>query len=41
MFRRKYLQSVVSVLTNSVKISEQTIADFAQLTLPRIHEKIS
>ena len=40
MFRREYLSSVVNVLTNSVKISDQTIADFAQLNLPQIHEKI-
>ena len=40
MFRREYLSSVVNVLTNSVKISEQTKADFAQLNLPEIHEKI-
>ena len=40
MFRREYLESVVNVLTNNVKISDQTIADFAQLNLPRIHEKI-
>ena len=40
MFRREYLSSVVKVLTNSVKISDQTIADFVHLNLPRIHEKI-
>ena len=40
MFRRQYLSSVVKVLKNSVKISDQTIADSVQLTLPRIHEKI-
>ena len=39
MFRREYLSSVDNVLTNSVKISDQTIAHFAQLNLPRIHEK--
>ena len=39
MFRREYLSSVVNVLTNSVEISDRTIADFAQLNLPRIHEK--
>ena len=27
------------VLTNSVKISNQTKADFGQLNLPQIHEK--
>ena len=41
MFRREYLSSVVNVLTSSVKISDQTIADFVQLNLPRIHEKIN
>ena len=40
MFRREYLSSVVNVLTNSVKISDATIADFAQLNLPQIHEKV-
>ena len=40
MFRREYLSSVVNVLTNSVKISDQTKADFLQLNLPSIHEKI-
>ena len=40
MFRREYLSSVVNVLTNSVKISDPTIADFVQLNLPRIHDKI-
>ena len=40
MFRRQYFSSVVKVLTNSVKISDQTIADSVQLNLPRIHEKI-
>ena len=40
MFRREYLSSVVNVLTNSVKISDQTIADFLVLNLPQIHEKI-
>ena len=39
MFRRQYLSSVVNVLTNNVKISDQTKADFVQLNLPRIHEK--
>ena len=41
MFRREYLSSVVNVLTNSVKILDQTKADFAQVNLPQIHEKIS
>ena len=40
MFRREYLSLVVNVLINSVKISDQTKADFAQLNLPRIHEEI-
>ena len=40
MFRREYWSSVVNVLTNSVKILDQTIEDFVQLNLPRIHEKI-
>ena len=39
MFRREYLSSVVNVLTNSVKISDQTKTDFAQLNLPRIRRK--
>ena len=41
MFRREYLSSVVNVLTNSLKISDQTKADFDQLNLPQIHEEIS
>ena len=40
MFRQEYLSSLVNVLTNSVKISDQTKADFPQLNLPRIHGKI-
>ena len=36
MFQREYLSSVVNVLKKSVKISDQTKADFAQLNLPRI-----
>ena len=40
MFRREHLSSVVNVLTNSLNISDQTIADFVQLNLTRIHEKI-
>ena len=40
MFRREYLSSVVNVLTNSVKISDQTKSDFSLLNLPQIHEKI-
>ena len=40
MFSREYLSSVVSVLTNNVKISDQTQEDFALLNLPGIHEKM-
>ena len=40
MFQPEYISSVVNVLTNSVKISDQTEADFVQLDLPQIHEKI-
>ena len=40
MVWREYLSSVVNVLTNSVKISDQTKADYVQLNLPQIHEKI-
>ena len=40
MLSREYLSSVVNVLTNSVKISDQTKADIPQLNLPRINEKI-
>ena len=40
MLRREYLSSVVNVLTNTVKISDQTIAYFVQLNLPQIHEKL-
>ena len=40
MFRREYLSSEVNVLTNSIKISDTSIADFDQLNLPGIHEKI-
>ena len=31
MLRREYLSSVVNVLTDSVKISDPTIADFVKL----------
>ena len=37
---REYLSSAVNVLTNSLKISDKTKADFFQLNLPRIHGKI-
>ena len=40
MFRREYLSSVVNVLLNSVKISDQTKRDFGTLNLPQIHEKV-
>ena len=40
MLRREYLSPVVNLLTNSVKISNQTKADFTQVDLPQIHEKI-
>ena len=40
MFQLEYLSSVVNVLTNSVKISDQTKAGLVQLNLPRIHEKV-
>ena len=40
MFRRENLSSLVNVLTNSVKISDQTKSDFVLLNLPQIHEKI-
>ena len=40
MFRQEHMSLVVNVLTNSVKISDQTKADFALLNLPRIREKI-
>ena len=39
IFRREYLSSVVNLLTNSVKISDQTKADFAQLNLSQIQKK--
>ena len=40
MFGREYLSSVVNVLTNSLKIYDKTKADFLQLNLTRIHEKV-
>ena len=40
MVWREYLSALVNVLTNSVKILNQTKADFVQLNLRRIHEKI-
>ena len=40
MLRLEYLSSIVSVLTYTVNISDQTKADFSQLNLLQIHEKI-
>ena len=40
MFLPEYLSSIVNVLTKSLKMSDQTKADFFQLSLPRIHEKV-
>ena len=40
MVWREHLSALVNVLTNSVKILNQTKADFVQLNLRRIHEKI-
>ena len=40
MVQPEYMSSVVNVLTNSLKISDQTKADFDQLNLPQIHEQI-
>ena len=40
MVQPEYMSSVVNVLTNSVKISDQTKADFVQNNLTQIHEKI-
>ena len=40
IFRPEYLSSVVNVLTNSLKIWDQTKGDFFELNLPRIHEKL-
>ena len=40
MVWREYLSALVNVLTNSVKILNQTKADFVQLNLRRIDEKI-
>ena len=39
MLQRIYLSSEVTMLTNSLKISDQTNAGFFQLNLPRIHGK--
>ena len=40
MLRLEYLSSIVNVLTYTVKISDQNKADFAELNLLQIHEKI-
>ena len=40
ILRREYLSSGLNVLTNSLKISNVTKADFFQLNLSRIHGKI-
>ena len=36
----EYLLSAVNVLTNSLKISDQTNADFLQLNISQMHGKI-
>ena len=38
--QQEYLLWAVNVLTNSVKISDQTNADFFQLNISQMHEKI-
>ena len=38
--QREYLLSAVNVLTNSLKISDQTNADFFQLNISQMHGKI-
>ena len=38
--QREYLLSAANVLTNSVKISDQTNADFLQLNISQMHGKI-
>ena len=38
--QREYLLSAVNVLKNSLKISDQTIADFFQLNISQMHGKI-
>ena len=40
MFRREYMSSVVNVLTNSLKIWNQTKEEFFQLNFPLIREKV-
>ena len=36
----EYLLWAVNVLTNSVKISDQTTADFLQLNISQMHGKV-
>ena len=38
--QREYFLSAVNVLTNSLKISDQTNADFFQLNISQMHGKI-
>ena len=38
--QREYFLSAVNVLTNSLKISDQTNADFLQLNIFQMHGKI-
>ena len=38
--QREYMLWAVNVLTNSVKISDQTNADFFQLNISQMHGKI-
>ena len=38
--QRQYLLSAVKVLRNSLKISDQTNADFLQLNVSQMHIKI-
>ena len=38
--QREYMLSAVNVLTNSLKISYQTNADFFQLNISQMHRKM-
>ena len=38
--QREYFLSAVNVLTNSLKISDQTNADFSQLNISQMHGAI-
>ena len=38
--QREYFLSAVNVLTNSLKISDQTNADFFQLNISQMHAQI-